>query len=231
MLSIAVYLGLAIILLFVGAAPASAQVAMNVTLASNDVYRGRSLSMDDPALSLALGMDDPSGVYAGASVAIAAGDKDVRISSSSQYVGYARRSGRVSMEIGAIHRNHSDSLDPEYRKDFFEAYIGLAHKTSSVRLYVSPDYIPGNRLTTYLSVDTELARVKDWSITGHTGLTLKPSRRDDGTGDYDTEFDWSLGVGRTIGEFNVGLGIADSTDSDPEPFDGPLLYATISRAF
>lgn len=213
-----------------GISGAHAQIAVNATLASNDIYRGRSLSADDPALSLAVGIDDASGFYAGGSVAVAAGDRDVRISSSSQYAGYAWRSGRTSFEIGAIHRHHSDSLDPEYAKDFFEGYVGLSHGKSNIRLYLSPDYIPGDRISAYVSLNTELAKVGDWSIAGHGGLAVKPSHGTPGH-DYKSEADWSLSLGRAIGDFNLSVGVADSTDSDPVPFDGPLFFATVSRAF
>lgn len=210
--------------------PVHAQAAANATLSSNEVYRGRSLSADDPALTIALGIDDSSGFYAGGSVSVSAGEQDLRVSSFSQYAGYAWRGDRTSFEIGVIHRHHSDSLDPEYSKDFFEAYVGATRGKTSARLYVSPDYIPGDRLSAYASLNTELVRMDDWSLAGHAGLALKPSA---GTGShkYHSEVDWSLSVGRPFGEFNVSIGVADSTDSDPAPFDGPLAFISISRAF
>lgn len=211
-------------------APACAQVAANVTLASNDIYRGRSLSADDPALTLAAGFDDPSGFYAGGSVSFAAGDRDARLSSSAQYAGYAWRNGRTSFEIGAIHRHHSDSLDPEYDKDFFEGYVGITRGKSNLRLYLSPDYIPGGRISAYASLNTEIASIEEWSLAGHAGLALKPDN--DGFSDgYHAEVDWSLSVGRAFGDFSFSAGIADSTDSDPAPYDGPLLFAKVSRVF
>ncbi|MCB2079330.1 MAG: TorF family putative porin [Novosphingobium sp.] len=212
------------------ASAANAQVAANVTLASNDVYRGRSLSADDPALTVAVGLDDQSGFYAGGSVTLAAGEMDFRASSSAQYAGYAWRTGRTSFEVGAIHRHHSDSLDQEYSKDYFEGYFGVSHGKTSMRLYLSPDYIPGDRVSAYVSLDTELARIDDWSLAGHAGLALKPTR-DEASRSYHAEVDWSLSAGRAFGEYNMSVGISDSSDSDPKPFDGPLLFVKASRAF
>lgn len=204
-----------------------AQVAANATLASNDIYRGRSQSADDPALTLALGLDDPGGFYAGGSVTFAAGEQDPRISSHAQYAGYAWRSGRASFDVGIIHRHRGDTLDPEYADDYFEGYVGLTRGKTSIRAYVSPDYIPGGRLSGYVSLDSQVATIADWSLTGHVGVALKPQE----AADYHAEADWSLRAGRSIGQFNFSVGIADSTDSDPSPFDGPLVFAEISRAF
>lgn len=204
-----------------------AQTAMNVTLASNDVYRGRSQSADDPAVTLAIGFDDREGFYAGGSITMAAGDRDPRVSSNAQYAGYAWRSGRASFDLGVVHRHRGDTLDPEYAADYFEGYVGVTHGKTSIRAYVSPDYIPGDRLSGYVALDSHLATLGPWSLSGHAGMAFKPQAGSD----YHTEADWSLRAGRSFGAFNLSIGIADSTDSDPRPFDGPLVFAELSRAF
>lgn len=211
--------------------PALAQVAGNVALASADMFRGESLSGNDPALSAAVSIDHPSGLFAGASVTIAAGDRSPRLSSSNQYVGFAIRSGETSFEAGAIHRDYGEMFDEAYRKHYFEGFVGVSRRSLRVRVYVSPDYLVDGRNTYYGEVNLRLLKVGKWSLNGHAGLSVIPKDLDSPEHGMNTYRDWSVQVSRPVGAFSVSLSVA-ATDYPVFSENGraKVVFA-ISRAF
>ena len=182
-------------------APARAQIAGNVTLSSADMFRGETLSGNDPALSLAVGIDHPSGLFAGASVTVAAGERSPRLTSSGQYAGYAVRSGEVSIEAGVVHRDYGEMFDTAYRKHYFEGFVGISRRSLRARIYVSPDYLVDGRTTYYVEINARLLKVGKWSLTAHGGLSLIPEDLDAPRQGLRAYEDWSLEVSRPGGKF------------------------------
>ncbi len=223
------------------AAPARArvQVAANVMLESNALFRGETISLDDPAVSVELSADHSSGLFAGASVSVAAGGRDPRMVANTQYAGFATRSGQTTLEIGAIHRNYGSTYiaDDAYRGNYFEGFVGVARKNFKLRLYVSPDYLVDGRTTYYGEVSAHLLKKGEWSLNGRGGLSVIP--QDIGTpGGMRFYYDWRLAASRPVGKFTASLGIAGTNYpifgvSKGEGFfsNSPKVFASMSRAF
>ncbi len=213
------------------ATPAAAQVAGNVSLASADMFRGETLSGNDPALSVAVNIDHSSGLFAGASITAAAGDRDPRITSATQYAGYALRKGETSLEVGVIHRDYGEMFDPAYRKHYFEGFVGVSHRSIRARIYVSPDYLQDGRTTYYGEVNVKLLQAGKWSLNAHAGLSLIPAdldAEDQGMQDYE---DWSVQISRPVGKFSVSLGVSGTNYPVFSENGRAKVFAVISRSF
>jgi len=192
-------------------AAASAQVAGNISLASDEIFRGETISRGDPALSLALSVDTPEGLFAGAGASIAAGKHDPRLSAAVQYAGYAIRRDRTSFEIGLIHRHYHSVFESDVRRDFFEGYAGVTHGALKARIYVSPDYHRGGHASYYAEVNARLLSVERWSLDGHAGLALTPHESLSGHTRLKDHYDWRIQASRPVGPLFVSLGIAGTT--------------------
>jgi uncharacterized protein (TIGR02001 family) len=231
--------GLALASALVAASPARAQLSATVALESNAMFRGETISENDPAASLEVTLDHDSGLFAGASVIVAAGDQSPRIVSNTQYGGFAGRAGEITYEIGAIHRNYGSATmaDTSYRGDYYEGFVGVSRKDVRLRLYVSPDYLVDGRTSYYGEVNAQLLKRGKWTFRGHGGISAIP--QDIGTpGGLRIYYDWSLSASRPLGDFNANLGIAGSNYPIFLPRNGvgffsdsPKFYASISRTF
>ena len=213
------------------ARPAHAQFSGNVSLATNEVFRGETISSNDPALSLALGFDGPAGIFAGASASVAAGGDAPRINSSVQYLGYAIRKGEVSLEAGVIHRNYRRVVDGAYRKQFFEGYVGIARRALKARLHVSPDYLRDGRTTYYGEVNARLLALGKWGVDGHAGLSLIPHDIGSGRKGLRHYRDWRVQVSRPVGRAFVSAGAAGTNYPVYSTSGKARAFASLSYAF
>ena len=212
-------------------APAAAQVAANVTLASNQLFRGETISNDDPGITVAVSADSRGGLFAGADASFAAGSEQPRLTASNQYAGIALRLGAASFEAGAIHRDYGAMSDDAYRKHFTELYAGISLRQVQLRAYVSPDYLVDGRNTYYVEVNARLATVEQWKLEGHGGLSLIPHDLGDPDHSLISYEDWSLRASRTIGPLTFGLGLAATNYPVFGPSGKVRLSAQLSRAF
>lgn len=211
--------------------PALAQVAGSIALSSADMFRGESLSGDDPALSVAVSIDHSSGLFAGGSVTVTAGEHSPRFSSSSQYAGFAMRSGETSIEAGVIHRDYGDMFDTAYRKHYFEGFVGVSRRSLRARVYISPDYLVDGRNTYYGEVNLRILKVGKWSLNGHAGLAVIPKDLDSPEHGMDTYRDWSLQVTRPVGKFSLSLSVAATNYPVFSENGRAKVVFAISRAF
>lgn len=186
---------------------ARAQLAGTVLLTSNALFRGESISRDDPALTIGLNHDTSGGLYFGASATVAAGAESPHIASAEQYVGYALRRGSTSFELGVIHRSYDRVVDEDYRRGFFEGYLGLNRRTVRARLYISPDYLRQGPPSYYLDLNARLLARGPWSLDGHAGLSLIPVETDRGGRELEDYEDWRLQLSRPLGRVMVSTGI------------------------
>jgi uncharacterized protein (TIGR02001 family) len=217
---------------------AQAQFAGNVSLMTSEMFRGESTSGDDAAASLEISYDHASGLFAGASVTIAGGERSLHYNGSNQYVGYAWRQGETSLEFGAIHRDYAAGslFDEAYSPHYFEGFFGYARRNLRMRIYVSPDYLRDGGTTYYGEVNGRLAKMGQWSLNGHGGVSAVPA--DLGDTGMRFYYDWSLQANRALGGFALGLGIAATNYPVFGPDKGPgflqnspRIFASISRAF
>lgn len=188
-----------------------AQIAAGVTFYTNETFRGETVSDDAPSVSAQVSLD-AGGFFAGASASVTSGRGEARLASATQYVGYAHRMDRTSLEFGVIHRDYGRIVDDEYRKDFFEGYVGISHRTVKARFYVSPDYREGNRASYYAEIDATLVRAGKWSLDAHGGLSLIPkpgALRGGGCCRYTIHRfqDWRVQVSTPVASFFISAGV------------------------
>ncbi len=155
-------------------APAAAQGHWSGSLvaATDERFRGRSLTEEEPSLRATAAWDHGSGAYAGASLSNARFDRE-RVAS---LVGYGGATGA----LGAGHRWDAGLTasvflgDHEY--DYAEAYLGAAGEHWSLRLAASPNYYGTGVATLYAEGSLAWPLAEDWQLQLHAG-TL---RRTDG---------------------------------------------------
>ena len=216
----------------VGAAgPATAQVAANVTLASNQIFRGETISADDPGLTLAVSADLPGGLFAGADASFAAGSREPRFTAATVYAGIARKAGPFSLEAGVIHRDYPAIFDEAYRPHYTEFYVGAAVRRLRLRAYVSPDYLADGRATYYAEANADLARLGSWQLEGHGGFWLIPHDRETAQSGFISYEEWGLRASRPLGPFALSLGLVASNYPVFGPSGKARVTAAISRAF
>lgn len=215
----------------VSPAPALAQLAGNVTLQSNQTFRGETISRDDPGIAVALSVDSDTGLYVGADASFAAGSGKPRFTAANQYAGYAVKRGALSLEAGVVHRNYGSMFDTAYRKQFFEFYAGASFRRIRLRAYVSPDYLIDGRTTYYIDASAGLATISRWRIDGHAGLSLIPPDLTERQGYLRTYADWSLRASRPLGRFTFSAAVTATNYPVFSPSGKARFSASLSRAF
>ena len=210
---------------------AHAQLAGSVALSSSEMFRGETISSADPTLTVGVSLDTGSGFYAGASTSIAQGKEKPRFSALVQYLGYARRSGEWTAELGVIHRSYARIVDVDYRRGFFEGFVGLGFRGIKARVYVAPDYLIDGRSSYYAEVNARLLKVEKFQIEGHAGLSLIPYDLGQNRGGLRRYQDWRLQLTRPVGPLFVSLGINGTNYPVYSDTGKARVFATISHAF
>jgi uncharacterized protein (TIGR02001 family) len=198
--------------LALGPAPAQAATAGNITVATQDVYRGDQGSKGDPVVTLGLHHEDISGFYIGGNVTVAVDQGSARLASGSQYAGFSLTAGRTTIELGVIHRTYRRDYSDEYEPDFTEAYIGVSRGSLTGRIFLSPRYVPG-RFSVYTEVDAEIYSYHGWSLSSHAGLRLTSTSGPPIVSET-TKLDGSLRLEKTIGKFAIGATVTDVASRD-----------------
>jgi uncharacterized protein (TIGR02001 family) len=204
-------------------------VAGNLAIASNELFRGDSLSDESPVLRGALSIDLPAGFFAGGSLSLAQREAGVRAIASSQYAGWAVRTGQVSIEAGAIHRHYTLIVDHDYRPDYVEVFAGVSGGKARLRLSVSPDYLRSGRVSYYGDAGIRLFRLRGVAFDGHAGLSLIPDgARANRLVPY---VDASVDASRPLGPFTVTATLAWTNYPVFSASNGPRFAASIGKSF
>jgi uncharacterized protein (TIGR02001 family) len=153
------------------AAPARAQLAPSVSVESDEVFRGLSLSDGKPTLSARIAYDHVSGAYAGASLSGVLGPgSDPRVLGFVGYVGYsARVNAGPAWDVGVTNTRYSEPTRYGYTLDYTEVYAGLVGDNVSAHLYFSPNYFGRGAQTVYVDVDGAVRPAPRWRLFGHLG--------------------------------------------------------------
>lgn len=209
---------------------ASAEPGFSLTAASDDRFRGRSISGERPVATALASYDDVRGPYAGVSVtAVATRDEGVQPLRSVQYLGYAKRlhSG-LTLDAGVVSRLYTRQFTGGYADVFVEAYVGVIGRRVSGRLYLSPDFDGRGGNSAYAEVEALLFERGRWSMSGHLGLLAPP--REPGQRRALKELDWRPGATRTFGRLGVSLQwVGSGPDDDTRRWQsGAVLSATRS---
>lgn len=188
---------------FLAASPASSQVAVAASILSDDRFRGYSLSNDHPVAILDLSYDAADGSYGAVSGSVVADHEGIRPLGFQLNGGYAKRlTPGLTIDVGAIHSDYSRYSSRGRRKDYTEAYVGLAGKLLSTRISVSPDYLKPGMWTLYGELNGNVPAGSKMRFTAHLGV-LKPLRRNNYGEYFRTALDWRVGVARDIGRLTL----------------------------
>lgn len=212
------------------AAPARAQLAFSGSIASDDRYRGVSISGDRPVASFSIAYDDVRGPYAGISFTAVATDDGIEPLQSAQNVGYARRlKSGVSLDIGVSHWVSSHYYVGAYGRNFTEAYVGIVGRRLSSHIFFSPDYDGRDGRSVYAEVDDLLLDRGSWSLTGHIGALALPREAAEPIRSF--KFDGRLGATRRFGRTALSLAMIGATPTrDGKPWPRTILVA-LSHSF
>ena len=164
-------------------------------------FRGYSLSGGDPAASASLSYDHTSGFYAaGSAVAAVSGDGPELLSVQAN-AGYAYRlSPELTFDVGILRSEYLENSIRSVGAHYTEAYVGLATRHFTSRLYFSPDYFEAGTETLYGEVEGTAELGRDWRLKGHLGalayLGSAPGRP-------NTQLDWSVAASRAFETLEV----------------------------
>lgn len=204
------------------ATAANAEVSSTWTLTNDYDFRGASQSAKDPAIQGSIDYAADSGWYVGAwgSNVDFGDDIDYEVD---LYTGF---SGGVEdglgWDVGFVYYAYPDDSDANYP----EIYGKLNYGLFSGGLYYSNDWINSGENSIYLTGDVSVPLPQDFSLNLHAGYS---------TGDYFSDlhteyFDYSVGVGYTVGNFDLGLKYVDtSLDDGDEWFSGDDINNTEGR--
>jgi len=170
----------------------------NVALTSNYVFRGLTLSDEDPALQGGFDAEHTSGLYAGVwgsgidQVAGAETELDV-------YIGWTGEFGPVGVDVGVLEYMYPGS-SPD--ADYTEFYIGASGEIGPVGVGV-----------TYYDAD-EFSDQSTWEFSGEVPVGMFTLAAVYGTNDFDSTGDdydwWSLGASTELGGFGFDLTFSDT---------------------
>jgi uncharacterized protein (TIGR02001 family) len=212
---------LAALALFATAGCAHAGVSSSWTLTNDYDFRGNTQSAKDAAVQASLDYAAAGGWYVGAwgsNVDFGEGvDVDYEID---LYTGFAQsyESG-FGWDTGIVYYSYPDESDFNY----FEAYGSVSYDWFKAKLWYS-DAFGGDAAQDAALALTGDDAVSAWYLEGNATLALPASfsvllHAGYSTGDYwdnvfgDDQFDYSIGVGYTMGGFNMALKYVD-TDGD-----------------
>jgi uncharacterized protein (TIGR02001 family) len=197
---------------------AQAQVSGSVGVASDERWRGRSLSAGQPAATLALAYDDRSGFYADASATGAVIDDRIDLIGVAADAGYAwRLPSGLSLDIGATHRQFTRYFSGRRPTGYSEVYAGISGRSLSARLHYSPSYF-GRGSAAYGTIEAVIRPASRWRLIGHAGavayLDAPPVPQL-----HRLQYDYSLGVARQQGAIELRLAWSNG-GPDPDYFQG-----------
>jgi len=188
------------------ATPALAQVGVSVSVVSDYLYRGASLSDGQPAASLGVSYDHVSGAYGGLTIsAVKTRNSGFQPLGYVAVVGYAHRlEDAASWDVGLINREVSVYFDRRYSYNYTEIYAGFSKRNISTHIYFAPKYNRRNESTIYVDLDGVLRPRDGWRVLGHVGATVTVSP-DSMPFEHPTRFDARAAVAREFGNGEVQL--------------------------
>lgn len=216
--------------------PAAAELGVNLTAATDDRFRGHSISEGQPVSTLELADDMPSGGYFGASATgVATAHNGVKLLGEQEYAGYARRfADGLTLDVGAANANYTHFYSGGYPVGYSEVYGGVITNHFAAHIHYSPNYFRRGAETLYADTDVAWRVGARWRLSGHAGLLtaitpVRPSFL------HRAQYDWRLGIGRKMGRLDVQLGVTgagaprDYYAGATHPRTG--IVASVGRAF
>jgi len=203
----------ALVLIGAGSAQAQSQpeVAFNIGVVSDYVFRGVSQTNEDPALQGGIDATFAGGFYAGtwASMVDFGDDTDAEID---LYGGYRTEAAGYALDFGVLgyfYVNEPGAADYNFVEFKAAASRAIGPATLGAAVYYSPDFFGVDDEATYLEANAAYAVADKWTISGAVGHQWL-----DVTDDYTT---WNLGLAYALTD-NLAVDVRYH-DTD---VDGPL---------
>lgn len=209
-------------------AVASAEVTSTVTLTSDYDFRGLTQTDEDPALQASIDYAAEGGWYVGAwasNVDFPGYDGSLEVD---LYTGFAGETDAgLGWDVGFVYYAYpsSDNTDTEEKLEGFpEIYGKISHGIFSGALWYSNDFGGSDESAMYLEGNVGIPLPRDFSLNLHAGYSF---------GDYwddveeDKYIDYSIGVGYTFQQFELGLAYVDT---DIDGLDERVIF-TVSTTF
>ena len=188
-----------------------AGLSWNLTATSEYFFRGISQSDDRPALQAGFDYAFDSGFYAGAwASTVDFGDStDAELDA---FIGWNRDlNTAINLDLQMIRYNYiGEPAGVDYA---YNEWIGLLKisDTYLLTLGYTNDYLNADVDSLYFGVGGEWDLGSDYLLTAGVGYTTI-----DGPG--ENYFDYSIGVSRTFGLFNIGLSYIDTSSAASRMF-------------
>ena len=170
-----------------------------------------------------IGLDLKYGLFRGANVGVyRTSDRTVQV--SAQYDAVSQKDAPLGLgvqvnvdgtgnftddfgyDIGLARYNYFDDGDDI---DYTEYYLGLSYQAFSVKYWYSSDFVNSGDAANYLEANADFPLPNDFTLALHVGRS---------SGDFwgdDKYTDYSIGVGKTVGNFDLGLKWVDGSDFKP----------------
>ncbi|WP_242127984.1 TorF family putative porin [Sphingobium sp. Sx8-8] len=183
--------------------PAAAQLGGSLTLSSQARLRGQAISDHRPTFELDLVQDSSEGLYLGAAGAVVATrDDGLKPLSFRAYAGFAQQlSAATTIDVGLVHSRYGRYSGISGGRSYTEAYLGIAGRNISGRLFLSPAYFQGDEPTLYMEVNGNLDLGRYWALIGHGGRLVYLKNPSGGHAPDAT--DWQIGLRRRLGRFDL----------------------------
>jgi len=200
---------LALALVF-AAAPARAGIGASLTLASEDRFRGYSVSDGRPAATLSLSYDDAGGAYFEASIMAAGapscGPRRYRFEENA---GYALRiAGGPTVDAGIVHADYSGYYIYGKKVTFTEFYAGFLTNRLSAHIHYSPAYYQHGVSTFYTDVEGSAEPIPHIRLSAHYGVLFQIDGVHEAAG--RTMRDWRLGASTDVGSLSFEVALSSS---------------------
>jgi uncharacterized protein (TIGR02001 family) len=179
-------------LVLFGASSAQAQaqpeVAFNIGVVSDYVFRGASQTGEDPAIQGGVDATFGGGFYAGAwaSTVDFGDDTDAEVD---LYGGYRTEAAGYALDFGVLgyfYVNEPSGADFNFVEFKAAASRAIGPATVGAAVYYSPDFFGADDSATYLEANAAYALADKWTVSGAVGHQWL-----DVSGDYTT---WNLGL-------------------------------------
>jgi uncharacterized protein (TIGR02001 family) len=215
--------------LLAAAGAVHAEVSSTWTLTNDYDFRGASQSAKDPAVQASIDYANESGFYVGAWASnVDFGDADVDYEVD-LYAGFSGGDEEgLGWDAGIVYYAYPDDSDINYP----EIYGKINYGMFSGALFYSNDYVGSSEGAFYVSGDLSVPLPQNFSVIAHAGYSFGDFWDEPEPGAPSTDYiDWSVGVGYTVGHFDMALKWVDTTlDDDDFGFSDDDVFNTEGRA-
>jgi len=151
---------------------ARAEIGAQLSAASEEVFRGRSISAGRPTFGLDVSYDDAGGAYLGAQAkGVATRDNGVQLLRLTEYGGYAWRvAGDLTLDLGLTNTHYSRYSGLGRDTHYSEVTVGVIGRRLSGRVSLSPNWFGPNNYTLYGETNATFGDPAGWQVSLHGGV-------------------------------------------------------------